>query len=92
MAQSIGKPLAGKVLIKTVTAEQKTASGIIIPDTAQEKPLQGEIVAVGKAKKDEEMEVKVGDKVLFGKYSGTEITLNGDKYMLMSQSDILIIL
>jgi chaperonin GroES len=92
MAQLSGRPLAGKVLIKAKAAEQKTASGIIIPDSAQEKPLQGEIISVGSAKKDEAVEVKVGDQVLFGKYSGTEITIEGEKYLLMSQSDILYIL
>lgn len=92
MAQISGKPLAGKVLILPKPAEEKTASGIIIPDSAKEKPLQGEIVAVGAAKKDEEMEVKVGDQVLYGKYSGTELNINGTDYLLMSQSDILFIL
>ncbi|MBK8805376.1 MAG: co-chaperone GroES [Bacteroidales bacterium] len=86
-----GRPLAGKVLIKPKAAEQKTASGIIIPDSAKEKPLQGEVVAVGKPKKDEEMEIKVGDQVLFGKYSGTELTIDGDNYLLMSQTDVLYI-
>lgn len=92
MAQLSGRPLAGKVLIKPRPAEVKTASGIIIPDSAQEKPLQGEVVSVGAAKKDETVEVKIGDQVLYGKYSGTEITLNGDSYLLMSQTDILYIL
>lgn len=92
MAKISGKPLAGKVLIQPKAAEEKTASGIIIPDSAKEKPLQGEIVAIGTAKKDEEMEVKVGDKVLYGKYSGTEINIDGQDYLLMSQSDILFIL
>lgn len=92
MAQLSGRPLAGKVLIKAKPAEQKTASGIIIPDSAQEKPQQGEVVAVGAAKKDETVEVKVGDQVLYGKYSGTEITIDNEKYLLMSQSDILYIL
>jgi chaperonin GroES len=92
MAQVTGKPLAGKVLIKPRIAEEKTASGLIIPESAKEKPLQGEIVAVGRAKKDEEMEVKAGDQVLYGKYSGTEVTINDEKYLLMSQTDILLIL
>ncbi|HOS83706.1 MAG TPA: co-chaperone GroES [Bacteroidales bacterium] len=87
-----GRPLAGKVLVKPLEAEQKTAGGIIIPDSAKEKPLQGTIVAVGKAKKDEEMEVAVGNTVLYGKYAGTEITIEGDSYLLLSQSDILLIL
>ncbi len=92
MAQVSGKPLAGKVLIKPKAAEQKTASGLYIPDSAKEKPLQGEVVAVGAAKKDEAVEVKVGDQVLYGKYSGTEININGEDFLLMSQSDILFIL
>lgn len=92
MAQLSGRPLAGKVLIKPKAAEQKTASGIIIPDSAQEKPLQGEIVAVGAAKKDEAVEVEVGDNVLYGKYSGTELNIDGEDFLLMSQSDILYIL
>jgi chaperonin GroES len=92
MAEIKGRPLAGKVLVKPIEAEQKTAGGIIIPDSAKEKPLQGTIVAVGKPKKDEEMEVKTGDVVLYGKYSGTEISIEGDTYLLLSQSDILIIL
>lgn len=92
MAEIKGRPLAGKVLVKPVEAEQKTAGGIIIPDSAKEKPLQGNVVAVGSPKKDETMEIKVGDKVLFGKYSGTEITLDGENYLLMSQTDVLFIL
>jgi chaperonin GroES len=92
MAQLSGRPLAGKVLIKPKAKEQKTASGIIIPDSAQEKPLQGEVVAVGGAKKDEAVEVKAGDQVLYGKYSGTELTIDGENYLLMSQTDILYIL
>lgn len=92
MADIKGKPLAGKVLVKPVAAEEKTAGGIIIPDSAKEKPLQGTVVAVGKAKKDEEMEVAVGNSVLYGKYAGTEISLEGESYLLLSQSDILLIL
>ena len=69
------KPLADRVLVKPAEAEQKTASGIIIPDTAKEKPMTGEVVAVGAGKKDEPMTVKVGDKILYGKYSGTEINI-----------------
>lgn len=87
-----GRPLAGKVLIKPKAAEERTASGIIIPNSAKEKPLQGEVVAVGNPKKDEEMEVKVGDTVLFGKYSGTELSIDGVDFLLMSQNDILFIL
>ncbi len=86
------KPLEDRIIVKPLEAEQKTAGGIIIPDSAKEKPLQGTIVAVGKAKKDEEMEVAVGNTVLYGKYAGTEITIEGDSYLLLSQSDILLIL
>lgn len=82
------KPLADRVLIEPMPAEQKTASGIIIPDTAKEKPLQGTVVAVGAGKKDEPMTVKVGDKVVYGQYSGTEISISGNKYLIMKESDI----
>jgi chaperonin GroES len=92
MAEIKGRPLAGKVLVKPQEAELKTAGGIIIPDSAKEKPLQGTVIAVGKPKKDEEMEVKVGDIVLYGKYAGTEISIEFETYLLLSQSDILIIL
>ena len=92
MAQLEGKILAGKVLVKPFEAEAKTASGIIIPDSAKEKPRQGKVMLVGAAKKDEEMEVKKGDEVLYGKYSGQELTINGEDYLLVSQSDILFIL
>lgn len=81
-------PLADRVLIEPAEAEQKTASGIIIPDTAKEKPLQGKVVAVGPGKKDEPMTVKVKDKVLYGQYSGTEIKLDGKTYLIMRESDI----
>jgi chaperonin GroES len=91
MAQLKGKILAGKVLVKPYEAEAKTASGIIIPDSAKEKPRQGKVVLVGAAKKDEEMEVKKGDEVLYGKYSGQELTVDGEDYLLVSQSDILFI-
>jgi chaperonin GroES len=83
------KPLADRVLVKPVAAEEKTASGIIIPDSAKEKPLKGEVLAVGKGTKDEEMVVKVGDTVLYGKYAGTELELEGEKYLIMRPSDIL---
>lgn len=83
------KPLADRVLVKPAAAEEKTVSGIIIPDTAKEKPLKGEVVAVGKGTKDEEMVVKQGDKVLYGKYAGTEIEIEGTQYLIMRQSDIL---
>ncbi len=83
------KPLSDRVLVKPAPAEQKTAGGIIIPDSAKEKPLKGEVVAVGPGTKDETMQVAVGDFVLYGKYSGTEIELDGQKYLIMRQSDIL---
>ena len=86
------QPLADRVLIQPAEAEQKTASGIIIPDTAKEKPLQGEVVAAGNGTKDEEMVLKVGDKVLYGKYAGTELEYEGTKYLIMRQSDVLAIL
>jgi chaperonin GroES len=92
MAQLKGKVLAGKVLVKPAEAEAKTASGIIIPDSAKEKPRQGTIILVGGPKKDEEVEVKKGDVVLYGKYSGQELTINGEDYLLISHSDILFIL
>ncbi len=82
------KPLADRVLIEPAPAEQKTASGIIIPDTAKEKPLKGKIVAAGKGKIDEPMTVKVGDEVLYGQYSGTEIKLDGTTFLIMRESDI----
>lgn len=83
------KPLADRVLVKPAAAEEKTVSGIIIPDTAKEKPLKGDVVAVGQGTKDEEMVVKQGDKVLYGKYAGTEIEIDGVQYLIMRQSDIL---
>lgn len=83
--------MAGKVLVKPHEAEEKTSSGIIIPDSAKEKPRQGTVVMVGAPKKDEEMEVKVGDVVLYGKYSGQELNIDNDEYLLISQSDILFI-
>ncbi|MCT4562225.1 MAG: co-chaperone GroES [Crocinitomicaceae bacterium] len=82
------KPLADRVLIEAAPAEQKTASGIIIPDTAKEKPLRGTVVAVGPGKKDEPMSVKTGDSVLYGQYSGTEIKIDGSTYLIMRESDI----
>ncbi len=82
------KPLADRVLIEPAPAEQKTASGIIIPDTAKEKPLKGKVIAVGNGKKDEPMTVKVGDTVIYGQYSGTEIKLDSNNYLLMKESDI----
>lgn len=92
MAQLKGKILAGKVLVKPNEAEAKTASGIIIPDSAKEKPRQGKVILAGASKKDEEMEVKKGDEVLYGKYSGQELTIDGEEYLLISQSDILFIM
>lgn len=86
------KPLADRVLVEPAEAEQKTAAGIIIPDTAKEKPQKGKVVAVGQGKKDEPMTVKVGDEVLYGKYSGTEITIDGVNYLIMRESDIYAIL
>ncbi len=91
MAQLKGKILAGKVLVKPDEAEAKTASGIIIPDSAKEKPRQGKVVLAGASTKDEEMEVKKGDIVLYGKYSGQELNIDGEDYLLISQSDILYI-
>jgi len=85
------KPLADRVLIKPAAAEEKTASGIIIPDSAKEKPLKGEVLAVGNGTKDEEMVVKDGDVVLYGKYAGTELEIDGEKFLIMRQSDILAI-
>ncbi len=83
------KPLADRVLVEPAAAEEKTASGIIIPDTAKEKPQRGEIVAVGTGKKDEPFNVKVGDNVLYGKYAGQEITIEGKEYLIMKESDLL---
>lgn len=85
------KPLADRVVILPAPAEEKTIGGIIIPDTAKEKPLRGEVIAVGNGTKDEEMILKVGDNVLYGKYAGTELELNGEKYLIMRQSDVLAI-
>lgn len=86
------KPLADRVLIEPAAAEEKTIGGIIIPDTAKEKPLQGKVVATGNGTKDEEMVVKEGETVLYGKYAGTELEYDGKKYLVMRQSDILAIL
>ena len=83
--------MAGKVLIKPEAAEQKTVGGIIIPDSAQEKPQKGKIITVGNQKKDEPIEVKAGDVVLYGKYSGTELKINGESYLIMNQTDILLV-
>ena len=83
------QPLSDRVLVKAATAEQKTASGIIIPDSAKEKPLKGEVIAVGPGTKDETMQLIVGDVVLYGKYAGTEIEVDGEKLLIMRQSDNL---
>jgi len=83
------KPLEDRVLVEPQAAEEKTASGIIIPDSAKEKPQRGVIVAVGSGNKDVEMQVKVGDTVLYGKYAGTELSVEGKDYLIMRQSDIL---
>ena len=82
------KPLADRVLVEPAAAEEKTASGIIIPDTAKEKPQRGSIVAIGTGTKDEPMTVKIGDHVLYGKYSGTELVIDGVDYLIMKESDI----
>lgn len=82
------KPLADRVIIEPAAAEEKTAGGIIIPDTAKEKPQKGKVMAVGNGKKDEPMTVKKGDVVLYGKYAGTEITIEGKDYLIMKESDI----
>lgn len=86
------KPLADRVLVEPTPAEEVTVSGIIIPDSAKEKPLRGTVLAAGTGTKDEEMAVKEGDQVLFGKYAGTEIEFEGKKYLIMRQSDILAVL
>ncbi|PKP03528.1 MAG: co-chaperone GroES [Bacteroidetes bacterium HGW-Bacteroidetes-9] len=92
MTQVNVKPLADRVLIEPAVAEQKTAGGIIIPDTAKEKPQRGTVVAVGPGKKDEPVTVKVGDLVLYGKYAGTEISVEGKDYLIMRESDIVAII
>lgn len=86
------KPLADRVLVKPAEAEEKTKSGIIIPDSAKEKPQRGTILAVGNGKKDEPMTVKEGDTVLYGKYAGTEINIDGDDLLIMRESDIFAII
>ena len=86
------KPLADRVLVEPKEAETKTASGLFIPDNAKEKPQEGTVLAVGPGKKDEPMEVKVGDLVIYGKYAGTEVSVEGKDYLIMKQSDILAIL
>ena len=86
------KPIADRVVVEAAPAEEKTASGIYIPDTAKEKPQRGTVVAVGDGKKDEPLTVKVGDQVFYGKYAGTEITYDGKEYLIMRESDIYAVL
>ncbi|MDE6811596.1 MAG: co-chaperone GroES [Muribaculaceae bacterium] len=86
------KPLFDRVLIEPTAAEEVTLGGIIIPDTAKEKPLKGKIIAVGNGTKDEPMVLKIGDEVLFGKYAGTELELEGVKYLMMRQNDVLAVI
>jgi chaperonin GroES len=86
------KPLADRVLVEAAQAEEKTAGGIIIPDTAKEKPQRGKVIAVGTGKKDEPLTVKIGDSVLYGKYAGTEINIEGKEFLIMRESDIFAIL
>ncbi|GAB1251140.1 co-chaperone GroES [Porphyromonas miyakawae] len=86
------KPLADRVLIRPDKAEEKSAGGIIIPDSAKEKPLKGKVIAAGKGTKDEAMELKEGDTVLYGKYAGTEVEIDGEHLMIMRQSDVLAVL
>ncbi|MFM7021484.1 MAG: co-chaperone GroES [Flavobacteriales bacterium] len=86
------KPLADRVIIESAAAEEKTAGGLYIPDSAKEKPQKGKVVAVGTGKKDEPLSVKVGDLVLYGKYAGTEITVEGKDYLIMKEADIFAVL
>lgn len=86
------KPLADRVLIKPTAAEEVTMSGIIIPDSAKEKPLRGKVLAVGNGTKDEPMQLKEGDDVLYGKYAGTEIEFEGEKYLIMRQNDVFAVI
>ena len=92
MAKVKLRPIGDRVLVEPAPAEEKTASGIIIPDTAKEKPQRGSVVAIGTGKKDEPLTVKVGDTVLYGKYSGTELSVDGKDYLIMRESDIFAIL
>ncbi len=86
------RPLGTRVVVKVQEAETKTKSGIFIPDSAKEKPLRGEVMAAGNGTKDEAMELKVGDVVLYGKYAGTKIELDGEEYLIMNQSDVLAVI
>ena len=92
MAKVSVKPLADRVLVEAAAAEEKTAGGIIIPDTAKEKPMRGKVIAVGNGKKDEPVTVKVGDTILYGKYAGTELQIEGKEYLIMRESDIYAII
>lgn len=93
MAKNVNiTPLHDRVIVEPAAAEEKTASGIIIPDSAKEKPQRGIVVAAGPGKKDEPMSVKTGDTVLYGKYAGTEISLEGSDYLIMRESDILAVI
>ncbi|MBI9055633.1 MAG: co-chaperone GroES [Bacteroidales bacterium] len=85
------RPLKDRVLVEAHKAEEKTASGIIIPDSAQEKPQKGTVIAIGEGKKDEPMSLKVGDVVIYGKYGGTEINIEGKDYLIMREDDILLV-
>ncbi len=91
MSELKGRILAGKILVEPMAAEEKTASGIIIPDSAKEKPQVAKVVLVGESKKDEPMEVKIGDTVYYGKYAGTELNIDETDYLLLSQNDVLYI-
>ena len=92
MAKVSVKPLADRVLVEAAAAEEKTAGGIIIPDTVKEKPMRGKVIAVGTGKKDQPMTVKVGDSILYGKYAGTELQVEGKEYLIMRESDIYAII
>jgi len=96
MAKTKFRPLHDRVVVRRIEAEEKTAGGIIIPDTAKEKPQQGEIIAVGPGRFEKDkrvpMDVKVGDKVLYGKYSGTEVTIDNEQYLILRESDVLAVL
>ncbi len=89
---TIGKPMPGKVLIEPLLAEEKTAGGIYIPDSAKEKPSKGKIIAIGKEDDDEKSELKTGDTVLYGKYGGTELKIDDKDYLILNKDDILLIL
>ncbi|CAN5236196.1 co-chaperone GroES [soil metagenome] len=92
MANPKIKPLADRVVVEAAPAETKTAGGLIIPDTGKEKPQRGKVVAIGTGKKDEPMSVKVGDSILYGKYSGTEVQIDGKEYLIMRESDIFAVI